>query len=181
MNIWQHSTKLERFTCEALSNFQCPISISICNCSHQNPWIKRCAVIFPAIQEETNSAVMHLWNQWKLESVCFITEPFWFHCMLQVSLINHKHYFDLLGIVPLFLLPTERGYLFSVHSLAIQLISSLFRCTDYKNSTVVKSKKNLQYTDLVGRREEREKRRVCFTRYKTGYSSFTTSGHRHML
>lgn len=84
--------------------------------------------------------------------------------MLQVSLINHKHYFDLLGIMPLFLAPTDRSYLFSLHSLAIQLIRSLFRCTDFKNPTVLKLKKYLQYTDLVGRgdREKKKKEKGLF-------------------
>lgn len=75
----------------------------------------------------------------------------------------------------LFFVPTESCYLFFINR-------SPLRRREYKISTGVKSKKELQPRDLV---EMEGKRRrdgwVCFTRYKAGYSSITTWGHGHML
>lgn len=75
----------------------------------------------------------------------------------------------------LFLVPTESSYLFFI-------TRSSPGCREYKISTRVKSKKELQYSDLVEMEGKSGKEGwVCFTRYKAGYSSITTWGHGHML
>lgn len=72
-------------------------------------------------------------------------------------------------------MPTESSYLFCVNR-------SPLRCREYKISTGVKSKEELQHRDLEEMEEKRGKEGwVCVTRHKAGYSSISTWGHGHLL